>query len=381
MMLAAACAALVLSADAKAVQGQTGIFRVPVEVKPAVFSTVDPGTGKVAISNLENAQYFGPITIGANSQPFKVVFDTGSSNLWVPAHNYSGIPTKHKYQPAGDASYHANGTIFDIRYGSGPVSGFLSESEVGIGGLTVDRQTFAEIEVTKGLGLAFAAAPWDGILGMAYQAISVDGVTSVFQNLVQQKKVKEAVFAFFLSNEVAPPMPPLFKGELIIGGVDPAHYTGTIDYVPVSTPGYWEIKGDAFNVGSYSSAAKNFVLDTGTSIMAGPVKDVNAIAKMVGAHRLTAQEWTVPCNKVSSLPNVDIVINGKTYTLTPDDYVIKDENVICLFGFTGIDIPAPRGPLWILGDIFIRKFYTVFDLAQNRVGLANMRTHNVSVSV
>ena len=43
----------------------------------------------------------------------------------------------------------------------------------------------------------------------------------------------------------------------------------------------------------------------------------------------------VRCAQVSSLPNVDIVINGKTYTLTPDDYVIKDENVICLFGFTG----------------------------------------------
>ena len=261
-------------------------------------------------------------------------------------------------------------------YGSGPVSGFFSETDVTVGGLTVKGQTFAEITNTKGLGLAFAAAPWDGIMGMAYTSISVDGVTPVFQNLVQQKAVAEAVFAFYLSNEVSPPLPPLFKGELIIGGIDQNHYTGTLDYVPVSTEGYWEIKGDDFKFGNKSvSTAKNFVLDTGTSIMAGPKADVLALAKMVGAHKLTAQEWTVPCNKVSSLPDVNIVINGKTYTLTPDDYVIKDENVICLFGFTGIDIPPPRGPLWILGDIFIRKFYTVFDMAQNRIGFAPMKTH------
>ena len=45
---------------------------MPVDVHPAKFSTVDPGTGKVAIQNLENAQYYGAITIGANAQPFKV---------------------------------------------------------------------------------------------------------------------------------------------------------------------------------------------------------------------------------------------------------------------------------------------------------------------
>ena len=88
------------------------------------------------------------------------------------------------------------------RYGSGPVSGFLSEADVTIGGLQVKGQTFAEIENTKGLGLAFAVAPWDGILGMAYASISVDGAVPVFQNLVQQRAVKESVFAFYLSNEV-----------------------------------------------------------------------------------------------------------------------------------------------------------------------------------
>jgi len=335
-------------------------------IGPFVGKAMDGAPVSIPVSNFENAQYYGPISVGTPAQTFNVIFDTGSSNLWVPSVKCTNCGLfKPTYKSTQSSTYKANGTAFNIRYGSGPVSGFLSNDNSAFGSIVVKGQTFAEITDASGLGLAFQLGKFDGIAGLAFGNISVDKVTTPFQNMIDQKLIDQPVFAFWLTQTDGK------VGELVLGGIDSAHYKGTIEYIPLSSETYWEISMQgAAAAGRSFSATKKAILDSGTSLLAGPTNEVTAFAKSIGA-TATGPEWFVDCAKVPHLPALSFYLGagGSNYTLTGSQYVLNVQGV-CLLAMQGIDIPAPAGPLWILGDVFMRTYYTIFDYGQERLGFA-----------
>jgi cathepsin D len=233
-----------------------------------------------------------------------------------------------------------------------------------LGGLTVTGQTFAE--ALHEPGIAFVAAKFDGILGLAYSSISVDNVTPVWYNLLSQGQVSSPVFSFWLSQN---PDSDSAGGELVLGGTDPSRYTGDFMYAPLTSDTYWQFDMADIQVGGTSMGFCNSgpcraICDSGTSLIVGPKDNMDALNKMLGATVENGEGIFPDCSVIGSLPDIQIVINGNTFTLTPTDYVLQissEGQTECLSGFMGMDIPPPAGPLYILGDVFIAAYTTVFD--------------------
>ncbi|KAJ2774794.1 aspartic proteinase precursor [Coemansia nantahalensis] len=323
----------------------------------------------VPISNFMNAQYYGEIDIGTPPQTFGVVFDTGSSNLWVPSAECSSIACffHRKYDHSQSSSYAKNGTDFAIRYGTGSLEGYLSQDTLTVGDIAVEAQQFAE--ATKEPGLTFAFGRFDGIFGLGYDTISVKGVVPPFYHMVNRKLVDEPVFSFYLSDTANGD-----DGEMILGGYNSEHFEGDLKWAKVRRRGYWEVDLEAVQFGDDEIAMSNTgaAIDTGSSLLVLPTTLADMLNKKIGAKKNFAGQYTLDCASVPTLPPFSLTFGGVKYTLDASDYVLNVQGQ-CISGFMGMDIPEPLGPIWIIGDVFLRKFYSVYDLGNDRVGFAKSR--------
>jgi hypothetical protein len=89
---------------------------------------------------------------------------------------------------------------------------------------------------------------------------------------------------------------------------------------------------------------------------------------------------------LSSFPNVTFTIGGQVFTLTPLQYLIIVGDglgsYVCATIFSPSDSPDPNGnPLWTLGDYFLYRVYTIYDIINNQVGFARSISYNWTQSI
>ncbi|EDX04611.1 GD23736 [Drosophila simulans] len=333
--------------------------------------------GELILGGIDSSLYRGSLTYVPVSVPaywqftrFNILFDTGSANLWVPSASCPASNTAcqrhNKYNSAASSTYVANGEEFAIEYGTGSLSGFLSTDTVTIAGISIKDQTFGE--ALSEPGTTFVDAPFAGILGLAFSAIAVDGVTPPFDNMVSQGLLDEPVISFYLKRQGT----AVRGGELILGGIDSSLYRGSLTYVPVSVPAYWQFTVNTIKTnGILLCNGCQAIADTGTSLIAVPLAAYRKINRQLGATDNGGGEAFVRCGRISALPKVNLNIGGTVFTLAPRDYIVKVTQygqTYCMSAFTYMEGLS----FWILGDVFIGKFYTVFDKGNERIGFARV---------
>lgn len=316
--------------------------------------------GRIPVNDYMDTQYFAKIKIGNPEQEFTVVPDTGSSNVWV----YSGqcwsiVCFTHNTYKHSSKTYEKNGALFELHYGSGDSKGFLSKDEVRFGDLTATHFDFGEVKEVA--GISFLASQMDGIFGLAFDAISQGGIPTFF---TAQDTTQDRSFSFFLSH----------LGEesyIIAPGVDESLFIGDLYYHKVIEAKYWSLKMNDMLIngksvgGAIGSGDVKGVIDSGTSLIIGSFDLINPILLQIG-------EVKEDCSNIEDLPEIDFIFDGITYSISPRDYVLEITllgSTQCMAGIMGAELPA-NFPYLIIGDVFMRKYYTHFDYDNQRVGIA-----------
>ncbi|KAH7914884.1 aspartic peptidase domain-containing protein [Hygrophoropsis aurantiaca] len=307
--------------------------------------------------------WYGNITIGTPPVTFSMDFDTGSSDLFIPSPDCATCGGFTVYNATASSTSKELGQYVGLIYGDqSSVIGLTYTDTVSIAGYTAKNQTIvAALEYSSGFTNSSVVS--DGLMGMAFGSIGKSTSSPLVQTLIAQNAIPEPVFAFKLAQS---------GSELRIGGVNSALYKGDFTYTNVTNAGYWQIDVESVSAnGTQILSNVSAIVDSGTTVITGDTASVSKLYAAVGGVALGDGTYAYPCD---ATPEFAFQIGGKSIAVAPEvlngGYLTDSINgkPMCLGAITGGD---PIG-FWILGDIFMRNIYTVFDLGNQRVGFADL---------
>ena len=327
--------------------------------------------------NSTQTQYSGEVQVGSPPQPFRVIFDTGSAWLWVPTVNCPRCIGTRRFNSTQSTTYLSNGERVVLKYGSGSCTGRNSTDRVEIGGLKAEGQAF--VAVSSEYELEGTAA--DGILvrptqGLGYMALS-SNVPTLMDSLYNQGAIPAKVLGVFLSDSEDRNSA---SSSVSIGDYDPSPFAkGTLHFTPNIYPkvGFWSVNLKAVSFGAVSLKLETHIaiFDTGASLIAAAVSDFSTVSTWFATKfGCEVKNSYIACDcsahPISVFPNITFNIGGFEAQLTGSQYLSayrSSGQLICM-----VLITSSFQDFWILGDPFLRQFYTVYDMDNNQIGFASL---------
>ncbi|CAG8706698.1 8350_t:CDS:1 [Racocetra persica] len=314
--------------------------------------------------------YYVKIAIG--EQEFKVLLDTGSSNLWVPNKNCTTIfcQSTNKFDPSKSKTFIQEGNPWSIQYGSGFASGITGIDNIKIGCVTADKQIFGLAD-----GIISIYEEFDGILGLAFDSLNTidNGAPTLVSTLIKQKKISP-IFSFHFQHASDHDD----KGVFVLGGIDKNKFNGTITFSSLISPkglpkGFWAIKQDdaLVNGKPVISSARTAIIDTGTTALVIPSSDAAAIHEKIPGSKINDDKdlYFIPCNTTAV---VSLRFGGVDFSIPSKDLFLSQNGAQCVSAIIPADL-FPVSNVWLVGQTFIKNVYSVFDVGNKKVGFANSK--------
>jgi len=363
---------------------QSGKFGPGVGGKARVHGHVlatkgsDGQTGNVPAEDVEqNALYLATVSIGTPAQNLKLDFDTGSADLWVwstelPSSIKSSSSAKAHtiFDPSKSSTFKkSKGSTWQISYGDGSgASGDVGTDTLILGGLSVENQA---IELAKKLSAQFVQDEGDGLLGLAFGTINTvqpNPVATPVENMSAQEDIPQdaELFTAFLGNESEDSFYTFgYIDQDALGGQTPT-------YTPVdNSQGFWmfDSSSAAINGKTIARSGNTAIADTGTTLALVSDDVLEQIyAAIPGAKQSTQQQgWVFPKDTpLSSLPTISFAVGDKLYDVKKEDLAFQDLGDGTVYG--GIQSRGSQQDFDILGDVFLRGIYAIFDQGKTRFG-------------
>jgi len=339
--------------------------------------------------------YVGTVSVGTGqAQQFKMIFDTAAGNSILPSGDCrEKTCVEHKayfrqysnsavdidsdgvtVNPADDTRAGANIVWDNADVGEGELTGPLVQDFVCFDSSKQGRSMCTKVGLVTASEMSavpFRQMPSDGIIGLGLTGTSIGPHFNFLKQVADSHADLKRRFGIFLASDGS-------GAEIALGGIDRRHLAEKLTWVPVMNPeqGYWQVNilevrvGDQTLYNCREGECKG-IIDMGTSRLGVPAPLAPSLEAALAVREAAPRNGLLVSGRNCRSPDLHIDLGGTTLTLQADEYA----GPACapMLAPTKSDWPTSEPGTFVLGEPFLKRYYTAFDWEHMRIGFGRSK--------